>query len=116
MPVEAVERPNEPRRACPKCGSTARTANVSITETANAQVFMKTHTKHREGGKKVVREEIAGDDFYRKTGKWSIMRRLIDRANDLYQEIFRDRDTGAVIHEKSERLSDHRTDAKPKPK
>jgi hypothetical protein len=114
MPVEAIEPPNVPRRPCLNCGSTARTAHVSVTETVSVQTYMKVHSKHRDGGRKVVREEISGDDFHRKTGRWSIMRRLIDRANDWYEEVFHNRDTGDVIHKKAERLSDHRTGGKPK--
>jgi len=64
------------------------------------QVYLKTHSKHRDGGRMVVREVIEGDDYYRKTGQWTVMRRLIDRVNDWYEEIFRDRETGRVIHEK----------------
>jgi len=102
------EAPRLPRRPCPCCGSTARTANASVHVSASARVYLKTHAKHREGGRKVVREEYAGDDYHRKTGKWNVMRRLIDRVNDLYEEIFRDRDTGEIIHETREPLSKHR--------
>jgi hypothetical protein len=114
MAVEATEAPNVPRRACHNCGSTARTADVSVKLTVSVQTYMKVHSKHRDGGREVVREEISGDDFYGKTGRWSIMRRLIDRANDWYEEVFHDRDTGSVIHKKAERLTDHRTSRRPK--
>jgi predicted RNA-binding Zn-ribbon protein involved in translation (DUF1610 family) len=112
VPVEANEPQNVARRPCPNCGSTLRTAHASVTIAASVQVYMKVHSKHRDGGRKVVREEITGDDFHRKTGRWSIMRRLIDRANNWYEEVFHDRDTGNVIHKKAERLSDHRTGGK----
>jgi hypothetical protein len=52
--------------------------NSTDSETLSAAVYLKTHSKHREGGRKVIREEIAGDDYHRKTGKWNIMHRLID--------------------------------------
>jgi hypothetical protein len=108
-----AETPPEQRRPCPVCGSTARTANVTITETSKASTYLKTHTKHRDGGPKIVREVIEGDDYYRKTGKWSLMRRLIDHANDWYEEIFRDRDTQKIIHQKAEPLSEHKSKLKP---
>ena len=75
---------------------------------------MKTHSKHRDGGKKVIREVIAGDDYHRKTGRWSYIYRLIDRANNWYEERFLDHETGKIIHQKSESLTEHRH--KPKPK
>lgn len=68
--------PNVPRTACPHCGSTARTAHASISMNLTAQVYLKTHSKRRDGGRKIVREVIEGDDYYRKTGQWTVMRRL----------------------------------------
>ena len=85
-----------------------------MTETLSVSVYTKTHTKHRDGGPKVVREVIAGDDLHRKTGKWNIMHRLIDRTGDWYEETFHDRETGEVVHYKAEPLSEHRQ--KPKKK
>ena len=113
-PLEVTGKPpTSPRRPCPNCGSTARTANVSVTETLSAAVYLKTHSKHREGGRKVIREEIAGDDYHRKTGKWNIMHRLIDRMNNWYEETFYDRNSGEVIHKKAEPLTEHRHPRKP---
>jgi hypothetical protein len=103
-----------PRIPCPHCGSTARTAHVSASVRASTQVYLKSHAKYREGGRKVVREEISGDDLFRKSGRWSIMRRLIDRASDWYEETFHDRDTGQIIHRKAEPLSQHRSPRRPR--
>jgi predicted RNA-binding Zn-ribbon protein involved in translation (DUF1610 family) len=110
QPIEE-DSSTAPRSPCPICGETARTINASVTETISLREYMKTHHKHREGSK-VICEEIAGDDYYRKTGTWSIMRRVIDRANNWYEETFRDRDSGDVIHHKAEPLTEHRLPAK----
>jgi predicted nucleic acid-binding Zn-ribbon protein len=99
---------DKPYQGCPKCGSRARTAHVSSHVTASTNVRLKTHSKHREGGSKVVRELIEGDDFHRKTGRWNIIRRLIDRKNNWYEEHFQERETGKTIHTKAEPLSEHR--------
>jgi hypothetical protein len=96
------------RRPCPRCGSLGRTENVSVAETIHVQEYLKTHTKHRDGGRKVVREVIEGDDYYRKTGKWNVMRRLIDRGKNWYEESFLDRDSGEIVHRNAEPLSKHR--------
>jgi len=81
---------------------------VSITETVSVSTYLKTRTKRREGGSKVVHEVTEGDDYHRKTGRWTIMRRVIDRANNWYEEIFHDRGSGAIIHHTAEPLSEHR--------
>jgi hypothetical protein len=98
----------EKRTSCPHCGTLARTAHVTLTETVTAAVYLKTHAKHRDGGTKVLREITEGDDFHRKTGRWNLMRRVIDRANNWYEEIFRDRDSGEVVHHTAEPLTEHK--------
>jgi ribosomal protein S27AE len=106
-PIETAS--SEPRQQCPKCGSLARTAHVSIAETITVNAYLKTHTKHRDGGTKVVREVIEGDNYHRTRGKWDIVRRVIDRANNRYEETFRDRDTGEIVPpHKAEPLTEHR--------
>lgn len=87
---------------------------MSLNAEARAEARMKMHSKHRDGGRKVVREVTSGDDFHRKSGRWTYIYRLIDRLNDWYEERFLDRETGKIIHQKAERLTDHRS--KPKPK
>jgi hypothetical protein len=96
------------RVPCPACGSTARAMGVSVSMNASTAVYLKTRSLHRNGGRKVVREETVGDDFHRATKKWNLMRRLIDWANDWYEETFRDRDTGEILHHQAHRLSEHR--------
>lgn len=104
-----IDEPSvEPRQPCPQCGSIARTAHDSVHETSILNDYLKTHLKRRDNGRKVVLEVIEGDDYYRKTGKWNIMRRIIDRANDWYEEVFYDRDTNEIVHQKQEPLSEHR--------
>jgi hypothetical protein len=111
-PVE--ESPPEVRPPCLACGATARTTFASVTAPANSQVYLKTRALYRDGGRKVVRELIEGDDYYQKTGRWSFIYRLIDRGNNWYKEIFRDSETGEIIHQKDMPLTEHKT--KPKPK
>jgi len=99
---------SEDRLPCPDCGSTARTWNLVIREQVNLQVHMKLHSKHREGTRKVVREEYAGDDLHRKTGKWNLLRRLIDRKNNRYEETITDGATGERLRDVAEPLTEHR--------
>jgi hypothetical protein len=74
QPMNDERLPVEMRQPCPVCGSVARSANVMIAETITVSAYLKTHTKHREGGRKVVHEIIEGDDYHRKTAKWNLMR------------------------------------------
>jgi hypothetical protein len=55
---------------------------------------------------------MEGDDFTRSTSRWSVMRRVIDRMNNWYEKIIRDRETGAVIYQVKEPLTEHRHQAK----
>jgi hypothetical protein len=97
----------EKRQPCSHCGDLARTANVSVHATVRAEVHLLTKAKHRDGGKKVVREVTEGDSFYQKTRTWSLMRRVIDWKSNWYDEIFKDKVTDQVIHSCSEPLSEH---------
>ena len=101
-------QPPPDRLPCPHCGATTRQANVAISERAEARAYLKAHSKHREGGRKVLREEISGDDFHRKTAKWNILRRIIDRKNDRYEEHIVSGETGETIRHVEEPLSEHR--------
>lgn len=96
----------QPRKPCPHCGSMARTANVSVHIAAEATIHLLTKSKHRDGGKRVVREIVAGDSYHRLTSRWNLLRRLIDWGNDWYEETVRQKD-GSLIHYCAEKLSEH---------
>jgi hypothetical protein len=83
-------------------------AHVTLTVGVTVETHPKTRAKHRDGGTKVLREVTEGDDFHRNTGQWNLMRRVIDRANNWYEEIFRDRYSGAIVHRTAEPLTEHR--------
>jgi hypothetical protein len=53
-------------------------------------------------------EAVQGDDLHRKTGIWMKLTRIIDRANDWYQEIVTNPQTGEEVHKIEEPLSEHR--------
>lgn len=94
------------RKPCPDCGSLTRTFHVHITETVT--VLQKIGTKHkRPGKKKPIFESVTGDDLHRATGKWNKLTREIDRENDHYREIIVDPETGNVLRECDEPLSEH---------
>lgn len=122
MPVDSIivtcdqcsipldENPNTPiesRKPCPTCGSLSRHVQVSIHDTVSVKGKLQLKGRHAVGGKPFI-EQVHGEDLERKSGKWMILRRIIDRANDWYHELITDRETGATVHECKEPLSQHR--------
>ena len=80
---------------------------VTINETLHFRD--KLGMKGKRGGKgKPFIETISGDDLHRKKGKWNLITRTIDRENNLYSETITDQDTGIIIHQCIEPLSEHR--------
>jgi DNA-directed RNA polymerase subunit RPC12/RpoP len=95
------------RPPCPGCGSTARHVKVSVQEEikVRSQVAVKAR---REDRGRPFREIKQGDDLHRKSGRWNILSRLIDHEQDLYEERIVDGESGEVIKDIREPLSQHR--------
>ena len=106
---------------CKKCGMTfegnTSCHNSGSTE-VNYNVVAKDHYEVHDGvkiknNKKVGKrnrpalEEYCGDEQMRSTGEWVHKERKIDRENDLYHEKVVDPQTGNVMHECKEKLSEH---------
>ena len=73
--------------------------------------------KHkRPGNKKPLYESIAGDDLYRKTGQWNKLTQEIDRENDRYRKMIVNPETGEIIRQCDEPLSEHIGRGSDKPK
>jgi hypothetical protein len=53
-------------------------------------------------------DQTIGDDFHRKSGRWMKLYRLFDRVKRWYHERVTDPETGEVVHECSEPLTNHR--------
>lgn len=104
------------RKPCPSCGSLARAFGEFMHETLVLRE--KLGLKHkRPGHKKPIYESVSGDDLHRNSGKWSKLKREIDRENNRYREIIVDPINGEVLRQVNEPLSEHtgRGSAKPKP-
>jgi len=104
---EAPDAKAEERNPCPKCGSTLRRFNVSITEQLTFHASLGFKAK-RQGERKPHVEGKSGDDLHRETGRWMKKDRLIDRENDHYKEVVTDPESGNVIRYCEEPLSEHR--------
>ncbi len=94
------------RAACLTCGATARTMNVSLTESVTARDGIGVKAKRR-GQKKPYVEDLSVPSFSVSKQKPVHHQRVIDRDNDRYTERVVDYETGEVIHECDEPLSVH---------
>ena len=94
------------RLPCPKCGSKNRSIQRNLNEEIKVKDLKRTKSRHSSSGKP-FRETQDGSDLHRKTGQYMKKHRLIDRDNDLYEEIIADPETGQVIHHCKESLSKH---------
>ena len=103
------EPPNisvDERKQCPNCGSLVRIFNADIEE--KLTIREKIGLKHkRPGHKKPIYESVSGDDLHRATGNWNKLTREIDRENNLYKELIINPDSGDVIRNCQEPLSEH---------
>ena len=94
------------RHPCKKCGSLTRNINVSINESLILRDGIGVKAKHT-GDKKPFIESKDIPDYNRDRGKIVNLKRIIDRENDIYHEIITDYETGEIIYEKKEKLSEH---------
>lgn len=98
--------PAEKRLPCPSCGSFKRIYHVTIHDTVTLREKIGMKARH-PGGEKPFIEQVQGADLHQKSGKWMNKVRIIDRDNDSYHEVITNPETGEVIHECKEPLSQH---------
>jgi hypothetical protein len=103
---DAPDVPVADRTLCPTCGSTARLFEVEIRETSVLRDSRGMKARHGGAGRPFF-EAKEGANLHRKSGRWMQRDLVIDRDNDRYLERVVDPETGAVIHECEEPLSQH---------
>lgn len=104
--TEPTDLPVSGRVPCPTCGSKSRLFSVSIHATVRARSKLGLKAKYLGRGRPFV-EMVGGDDLDRKTGKWMKLSRVIDREKDWYTETVTDPETGEIVHQTDEPLSQH---------
>lgn len=97
---------SESNKICQNCGSNKRNIVLKIEEKIEIHEQIKGKVKEK-GAKKPVQEFKAGYDLHRESGKWHHREMNIDRKNDSYKEIVKDKTTGKIIHKCEEPLSKH---------
>lgn len=93
-------------KICPSCGSNKRHIVLKLEEKIELHEQIKGKVKEK-GAKKPVQEFKFGDDPHRESGKWHHREMYIDRRNDSYKEIVKDKSTGKIVHKCEEPLSKH---------
>ena len=98
---------SEDDKVCQNCGSKKRNIVATLEDKIELHDQIKGKVKEK-GAKKASLEFKDGDDLHKKSGKYHHRNMYIDRKNDSYKEIVKDKTTGKIIHECEERLSDHK--------
>lgn len=104
-----IESDLQDRKPCLECGSTRRriegTGNIRLSP---LKALMKFRTRPPQASwSNGSKEFVVGDEQSVKTGKWNEKFRCIDHPGNRYVEIVKDLETGEVIHQCIENLSDH---------
>jgi len=96
----------ELRTPCPRCGDTRRIFNVGIAATLEARGDLGFAHKVPDD-KKPIAWGKHGHSLTKSTGRWAVRTRLFDRRNNTYHERIVEKETGKVLHECDEPLTDH---------
>jgi len=83
-----------------------RNHEETLTDGIAVYDHMRMKGKHSGKGKPFLDARV-GADYYVKDKEWRHLERTIDRENNLYLEIIKDMETGRVIKEVKELLTDH---------
>ena len=104
--------------ACPNCGKKKCHVKMSLSDSIgpihdsiSGRQFNPTKRKEQgktgKSAKKPIQEFFHGDDYSNELEKFVDKDRIIDRENDHYHEMVKDKESGEVIHHKTEKLSEH---------
>jgi hypothetical protein len=106
----------EERQPCPNCGSLERHFAVTLDGRVNVSSSLGLKAKSRGKGKPFM-ESKQGDSFSTSRGRWMRLLQIVDRRNNRYRKLVTDPETGEVIRDVDEPLSEHvgRGDARRKP-
>ena len=108
---EPSDTPVEKRAPCPNCESTSRHFKVEITSTVTVRSGVRGKARSGEPGKpggKPWLTTMSEPSWSYRAQKWMHREKTENRREDRYTEVVKDPDTGEIIHEVDEPLSEHR--------
>lgn len=109
IPMEMLEHAGVDA-PCPACSGTARVWSINVADAVQVRDNMKAKSKRDTfPSKKKVRLELQTGEEIRRDGRgWVTKDRIIDHDADSYIEKVVDSDTGLVLRDVAEPLSEHR--------
>jgi len=94
------------RQPCDLCGSLSRTYSEHLEATIQLRSQLK--WRHRRAGlRRPLAEGVSGSERSVRSGRWVVKKRVIDREKNWYEEVIVDEETGEVVRDSHEPLSDH---------
>lgn len=93
-------------KRCPFCGSVEKTRIIKISDKAEGHEFIRLRNDEKIN-KKYKFEIKFGDDYSISRKKYVDFKMLIDRENNWYAKLVKDKETGEVIRECNEPLKEH---------
>jgi hypothetical protein len=117
LPPEWLEEPDTARSPCPTlgCGSTERLRAKDLLATSKSRATLAAKLKRGGKGKPAV-ELKQGDDFHHQTATWRHRAQRLDRESDRWDKVVTDPETGQILYENHEPLSDHQDRGTARPK
>lgn len=107
--LDSIDLSVEPRIPCPSCGAIARADTASLVDGIRLFDSQRARLKQPSlpSDKKLRWESFEGFEFNRDRQKMVRKTRMFDKDADQYVERVTDIDTGEIIHECVEPLSEH---------
>jgi hypothetical protein len=108
---ESPSTPLRERTPCPHCGSTGRRFGVEITSVAEVRAGVRAKARSGEAGKpggKPWLTTMSEPSWSHARQKWMHREKTENRRDNRYTEVVKDPDTGEIVHEIDEPLTDHR--------
>ena len=108
---QSPSTPVDERISCPDCGSKDRKFGVVVTSEVKVSSGIRAKARSGEAGKlggKPWLRMLSEPSWSYRYNKWMELLKVEDRRNDRYTEVVRDPDTGEIVHECDEPLSEHR--------
>jgi hypothetical protein len=96
---------------CPSCGHPFRTRGVAFSATAKGRAGIRGKARSGEAGKpggKPWLETMSEPSWSHDRQKWLHREKTENRRDNRYTEVVKDPDTGEIVHEMDEPLTDHR--------
>jgi DNA-directed RNA polymerase subunit RPC12/RpoP len=108
---EPSNTPENKRNPCPNCGSVSRLVKKEIADSISVRDGVRGKARSGEAGKpggKPWLTTMSEPSWSHSAQKWMHREKTENRRENRYTEVVKDPETGEVVHEVEEPLSEHR--------